>query len=170
LRAAEIPLLEQYFGMTYPQSNSSTSIVHVLSPPQQLATLPVRVVISGGVWRERGSVVLDQTLVTASPDPRLADINQYCCRIDGPEYGSLIGQYVVCVPYRRLRLSPTDGDVVHVVRHKGELEEHTLRTVRVRDGVAYLAPYNSDAQSFLEIDDQTEIAGLVVLFSRVVKF
>lgn len=169
LRAAEIPVLESYFGISYPQRTQSMPLVPVLSRPTSTRTIVVRFVICSCVWREKGSKIVDQTLVAASPDPRLENLEQYSCRIEGSNMRDLVGQYAVCVPYKDLRLSPVDGDIVHVVRFRDDLEEHTLRTVNIRSGAVYLVPYIADTAD-AEPLSEAEILGLVVAFQKPIRF
>lgn len=170
LRASEIPVLESYFGLRYPQHGSRQTSPIVLSAPTRLPTIPVRVIIAPGVWRERGDQILDQALIAASPDPRLGELEQYSCRVEGVDGIPPAGQYVVCVPYYSIRLSPTDGDIVHVIRRRAELEEHTLRVVSVRSGKPYLVPYGIPTGTTVEPGTEAEIKGLVVAFTTPVKF
>jgi hypothetical protein len=170
LRASEISVLESYFGLRYPQQGLRQTRYVVLSHPARLSTIPVRVVIAPGVWRERGDQILDQALIAASPDPRLGDLEQYSCRVEGVNAISPAGQYVVCVPYYSIRISPTDGDIVHVVRRRADLEEHTLRVVSVRSGKPYLVPYGTPNGMPVEAGTEAEIRGLVVAFTTPVKF
>lgn len=169
LQAAEIPLLESYFNLSFPQRSAPMPLVPVLSPPKPTRTILVRYVINSGVWREKGSSVVDATPVAASVDPRVADLDQYSCRIDGADMANLVGQYAVCVAYRELRLSPVDGDVVHIVKSQGGLEEHTLRKVIVSKGAVSLAHLTSSNDT-IELSDDIEIHGLVVALQRPLRF
>lgn len=170
LRLDEIPIVEQYFGMTFPQQGESAPIVPVLSRITPVRTIPVRVVVATGLWREKGSTIMDQTQVPASPDPRLASVEQYAGRVDGPEYGSFVGQYAVCVPYPALRLNPQDSDTVHVVRRRDDLEEHTLKVVHVRNGATLLAPLSPNGSAPTALTDDIEIVGLCVGMFSPFKF
>jgi len=168
LRATEIPICEQYFGLRYPQHSLPLIEVHSLSDPRSVATLPVLVVIAQGVWRDKGATVLDQALIAASPDPRLGGVEQYTCRVDG--LNTVVGQYVVCVPYSAIRLTPTDGDLVHVIRTRADLEEHTLRVVSVRNGKTLLMPYGGSGAAPIELTPDVEMRGLIVAFTTPVRF
>lgn len=169
LRPDEIQKVSAYLGVPFPQDTKSPVSVHPLYRVGGVPTIPVRVVLATGLWRERGAKIMDQTQVPASPDPRLTDTEQYACRIEGPEYGHLAGQYAVCVPYQTIRLSPHDADVVHVVRRKADLEEHSLKIVQVRNGAVLLASTQGNTPAVILAND-TEIAGLVIGYFKPVIF
>ncbi len=89
--------------------------------------------------------------VSAVLDDRLARIRQYACAVEADP-----SRVVICAPYKHMRSHPEDGDLVHVVRIKGMLEEHTLRVVRLIKNEYFLAPEKTptDAKHLLKFPQQ----------------
>lgn len=116
------------------------------------------VVIAANVWRETGVAVSMPERIPLSPDPRLSGANQYVCKIEG------MPRYAVCVPFEDFRTQPRAGDIVHVVRTSGVLEEHTLhRVIRISDGRAHIAAIDQAAGD-AAIDKAQTLRGLVLGF------
>ena len=173
LRASEMRAIERVLGVDF--KNLSTTVVPVeqivsLSRPIPTPIIPVVAIVAAGVWRDRGALVQDKTQVAASPDPRLEGLEQYACRIDGPEYGSLAGQYAVCVKYFDLRSKLTSADTVHTIRQQGNLEEHTLRVVKHVGQSVCLTFDSNGASSVTEVTPDITVQGLVVGFFRPIRF
>ena len=170
LTVSELSQISSFLGESPPQFNVRSGVEEQkvsLQAPRFVQRIPVTTIIASGVWREKGALVLDRTVVPASPDPRLSEMPQYSCRIDGPEYRDVAGQYAVCVPYHAMRSAPTEPDVVHVVRRRGDLEEHSLRSVSVKNKTTELVPLSDVDQTIaLAADSDVEIAGLVVGFFK----
>lgn len=120
-------------------------------------------VIAAGVWREAGGTVAIAERVSASPDPRVAGLQQYACKIESD------GRFAICVRYEDMRPRPTAGDVVHVRRTQGERYEDTLRVIRISQGLVRLETVNHGRPKGPALayppgkgDDAVEIRGLVV--------
>lgn len=93
-----------------------------------------RGVIAPGHWREGGVEVPVQKIpIPAHPDPRLANFDQYYCQI-------LIdnNKFPICVPFDEIRSAPLHGDLVHVVRQRGDMFEESLRRVHIHNGTVEL--------------------------------
>jgi len=116
------------------------------------------VIIAPNVWREMGALVSLPEHIPLSPDPRLVGVGQYVCKIEGA------ARYAVCVHFDQFRPTARSGDMVHVVRSRGTLEEHTLhRVTQVSDGTAYLAPLDGSSEE-APIDPSQTLRGLIVGF------
>lgn len=173
LRTSEMRTIEQVLGVDF--SRLSTTALPLertvsLSRPVRTPIVPVIAIIAVGVWRDRGALVQDRTQVAASPDPRLEGLEQYACRIDGPEYGALAGQFAVCVKYFDIRSKVAPADTVHVVRQVGDLEEHTLKVVQYVGDAVFLTWDNNGASTSVELSPDVSIQGLVVGFFQPTRF
>lgn len=116
------------------------------------------VVVAPNVWRQAGAAMSLPERIPLSPDPRLTGSDQYVCKIEG------VARYAVCVHFNDFRSSPRPGDRVHVVRAKGDLEEHTLhRVTQVTNGKPHLAPLDGSGPEF-PIEATQNLRGLVVGF------
>ena len=91
------------------------------------------------VWRERSSFKID-VAVPAVPDPRYSKMHQYAMLIAGVfEPHARNGDFAVFADFGEARAGvPLNGDLIHVVRQRDDLEEHTLRECSVVDGVITL--------------------------------
>lgn len=115
---------------------------------------------------------MNATDIPVVPDARVAGHEQYACRLDGQEFGSDQGTFVICVNYDALRLSPGDDDLVHVRRQlvSPRLEEQTLCRVRVSNQVVTVSVEGRDAPRETWPLSDVDILGLVVGRFHYVKF
>ena len=163
----ELRVIEQYLAEKAPGQDdfvdtrvSGLTAVTVAKDPTEI---PVAVIIAPSVWRETGVAVGIPERVSAVLDDRLARLKQYACAVEAEP-----SRIAICVPYRQIRQGPEEGDLVHVVRTKGMLEEHTLRLVRLIDGDYFLSPekFPADAKHLVKFptrsDKELEVRGLVI--------
>lgn len=164
----ELRVIERYLAEKAPGQDdfvdtrvSGLTAVTVAKDPTEI---PVVVIIAPAVWRETGVAVGIPERVSAVLDDRLVRLKQYACTVEADP-----SRIAICVPYRQMRQGgPEDGDLVHVVRTKGMLEEHTLRLVRMIDGDWFLSPekFPADAKHLVKFpaksDKEIEVRGLVI--------
>lgn len=171
IQVAEIHKIAEYLGVPPPPIAASTRQT-VLTSPLPVRTVPVRFSLALGVWRGPGGTVMDTTEIPVVPDARLSNLDQYACRLDGPEFDADQGSFVVCVHYGEIRLSPVDNDLVHVRREmaKPKLEEHTLGRIRVASGAVTVSAEGHHQAPVTWPIDSVDIVGLVVGRYYPVKF
>lgn len=158
-KEAEVAIISKLIGETPPAFSDTSPVSGTrVEMVQSVNWAHPSVIIAANVWREAGAVVQLPDRIPLSPDPRLAGVDQYVCKIEGAP------RYAVCVNFGEFRSAPRPGDMVHVVRANGTLEEHTLRRVtKLLDGTPYTVPLDpSGPESALEAA-QT-VRGLVVGF------
>lgn len=131
LLASELTKVSEYLEEAAPSESNNvvtlqTPSAGALGSAHAVPLVRVAVVIAPSVWREAGAVVLVAERIPASPDPRVASVKQYACRIEAEP-----NRFAVCVPYGSMRSQPVANDVVHVRRTRKGFFEDTLRVVRL---------------------------------------
>jgi SOS-response transcriptional repressor LexA len=103
--------------------------------------------VSAGVFRydeglEEGAIIQ----VPVVPRKDIPAQLQYAVLVDGPSVNLRIadGAYAICAPYESYPGGAQHGQLVHVVRERSGLHEHTIKELRfTREGLT-LAPCSSD--------------------------
>jgi hypothetical protein len=115
----------------------------------QVSIAPLVARVSAGVFRyDEG---LDGGAIVQVPTVPRKDIPaqlQYAVLVDGPSVNLRIadGAYAICAPYDSYPGGAQHGQLVHVVRERAGLHEHTIKELRfTREGMM-LAPCSSDAR------------------------
>lgn len=121
----DIPSGQNIVGTQLGKSPSQAA----LGSAQAVPLVRVSAVIAPSVWREVGVSVVVAERIPASPDPRVAGMKQYACKIEAEA-----NRFAICVPYGDVRPKPLANDVVHVRRTRDGHYEDTLRTVRITNG------------------------------------
>lgn len=110
-------------------------------------TAPVVARVSAGVFRyDEGIVEGTLNPVPAVPRKDIPGQMQYAILVDGPSVNLRIvdGAYAICAPYENYPGGAQHGQLVHVVRERAGLHEHTIKELRfTRDGMI-LVPVSSD--------------------------
>lgn len=135
IKAHELRLIETYIGERAPGYGPADAGAVVPLAGNAVSILEIEVLVAPHVWRERGMPIIGREQATTLPDKDLAGLRQYACAVEAEP-----GRTVICVPYSSVRTHPHDGDLVHVVRIKGDLEEHTLKLVKNDEGTFFLHP------------------------------
>jgi hypothetical protein len=159
-RVHEIPVIERYLGQKAPGLGGREQVQRVIQEPSA-GLISTEAIIAPGAWREAGVIMLSAKKHPALPYPDLAGMHQYVCSFEQDPR-----RMVICVPYRDKRVHPQDDDLVHVVRKRGGLEEHTLWLTKLQpDGTYALVPEDGGATSLPfphnGADGNVEVRGLV---------
>jgi hypothetical protein len=164
LKADEVAVVAAYLEIDPPNSPREH-----LRTKFAVRTIPLRARLEVGVWRRIGRGVMDTTLIPASPDPRVANFEQYSVALDGVEYAGMPGRYAICVPYGDLRQTPRDGDLLHVVVKNGDLQQELL--LIAKDGKLTLPdPHSALIPPVGIYEPAITIEGLVVGFYQSTSF
>ena len=109
-------------------------------------SVPLVAKVSAGNFRYDEGVELGAILVPAIPYKNIPADVQYSVVVDGPSVNLRIadGAYAICAPYDKYPGGAQHGQLVHVVRERAGLHEHTIKELRfTRDGMV-LMPVSSD--------------------------
>lgn len=132
----------------------STTVGYLLgggSPttPETVATVtnvPVIARVSAGAFRYDDGVEEGTTAVPAVPSEGVAAAIQYSVLVDGPSVNKRIpdGAYAICAPYDSYPGGAQHGQLVHVVRERSGLVEHTIKELRFTEKGRILMPASDD--------------------------
>ena len=142
------------------------------SPVVNSVTLvPLVAKASAGAFRIDEGLEIEGVEVPAVPRADVPASVQYAVIIDGPSVNLRIpdGAFAICAPYDRFPGGAKHGQLVHVVRERAGLHEHTIKQIQyTRDGVL-LMPCSSDpryqeavALASTEDDTTVRIVGIVI--------
>jgi transcriptional regulator with XRE-family HTH domain len=137
--------------------------------PVILARLVAKV--SAGAFRYDEGLEIEGIQVPAVPRADIPAGVQYAVQIDGPSVNLRIpdGAFAICAPFDSYPGGPQHGQLVHVVRERAGLHEHTIKEIRYTRKGTILMPCSSDPRYQEEIalgapeDDTTvRIQGVVI--------
>lgn len=133
---------------------------------------PVIARVSAGAFRyDEG---LDEGAISQVPIVPRKDIPaqvQYAVVVDGPSVNKRIpdGAYAICAPYDSFPGGAQHGQLVHVVRERAGLHEHTIKEYRFAKGGPILMPVSTDPRyqepvklDSGDADEIVRIAGVVI--------
>lgn len=134
--------------------------------------VPVIARVSAGTFRYDEPLEFEGVLVPAVPRNDVPAAIQYSVIIDGPSVNKRIpdAAYAICVPYDSYPGGAQHGQLVHVVRERSGLHEHTIKELRYtqREGMI-LMPVSTDPRyqdpvqlSTGEDGEIVRIAGIVI--------
>jgi SOS-response transcriptional repressor LexA len=135
-----------------------------------VTNVPVIARVSAGTFRYDDVQEFEGILVPAVPRGDAPANIQYSIIIDGPSVNKRIadGAYAICVPYDSYPGGPQHGQLVHVVRERSGLYEHTIKELRfTRDGMI-LMPVSTDPKYQDEVRLSTGEDGEIVRIHGVV--
>lgn len=129
----------------------------------------VRVVgrAAAGLWKDV-SIIADDYYeyehIPVIPSPRYAGHEQYALLVEGNSINRKIrdGEYAICVSWDAVGGEPKDGMYVHVERHRGGLQEATIKRVRIVNGTIQLWPDSDDPRFQDPLDLSTDEDGAEV--------
>lgn len=136
-----------------------------------VTNVPVIARVSAGTFRYDEGLELEGVLVPAVPRKDVVADLQYSVIVDGPSVNKRIsdGAYAICVPYDRYPGGAQHGQLVHVVRERSGLHEHTIKELRFTATGAVLVPVSTDPRYQEEIalgtgedDEIVRIHGIVI--------
>lgn len=136
-----------------------------------VTNVPVIARVSAGTFRYDEALELEGVLVPAVPRKDVVADLQYSVIVDGPSVNKRIadGAYAICVPYDRYPGGAQHGQLVHVVRERSGLHEHTIKELRFTATGAVLVPVSTDSRYQEEIalgtgedDEIVRIHGIVI--------
>ena len=114
----------------------------------QVIGVPTVARVSAGAFREDGGLQGGADVVPAVPRRDIPASVQYSVIVDGPSVNRRIpdGAYAICAPYDSYPGGAQHGQLVHVVRERAGLYEHTIKELRyTREGMI-LMPASTDPE------------------------
>ena len=134
-------------------------------------TIPVVGEVAAGSFRASDWVPREEAAVPADPREGIHPDVQYALRVDGPSVNRRIadGMFAICARLDAYPGGPKHGQLVHVVRERGGLFEHTIKEIRFELGGVALWPVSDhpDHQeptrmAANEEDTNVQIRGVVI--------
>lgn len=148
-----------------PVGSGNSSVVNPVT------LVPLVAKASAGAFRFDEGLEIEGVEVPAVPRADVPASVQYAVVIDGPSVNLRIpdGAYAICAPYDKMPGGAKHGQLVHVVRERAGMHEHTIKQINyTREGVI-LMPCSSDPryQEAIQVaspeDDTTvRIVGVVI--------
>jgi DNA-binding XRE family transcriptional regulator len=141
------------------------------APVNSVINVPLVARASAGAFRVDEGLDVDGVLVPAVPHPTVPAAVQYAVLIDGPSVNRRIadGAFAICAPFDKFPGGPAHGQLVHVVRERAGLHEHTIKEIRYTAKGAILMPCSTDPRyqeqitiASAEDDTNVRIAGVVI--------
>jgi len=161
IKADEIDKICRYLGLPAPSLSDKPLTVH------GGAAIMVSGVMADRVWRERADFISD-VKVPGVPDARYAGLPQYAMLMESPfEPHGRRGEYAIFVSWDEVRGdNPLRGDLIHVVRTRDGLKEHTLRAAeQTQDGLLLTSPA-TEPISWPQQGGEVELRGLFLTTYR----
>lgn len=115
-------------------------------PVNQVVQVPVIARVSAGTFRYDEPIDYEGDAVPAVLRAELGNASQYSVIVDGPSVNKRIpdGAFAICVPLSEYPGGAQHGQLVHVVRERAGLFEHTIKEIRYGQGGASLVPVSTD--------------------------
>ena len=136
-----------------------------------LSNVPLVAAVSAGTFRYDEGIDEGAILVPAVPRGDIPAHSQYAVVVDGPSVNKRIpdGAYAICAKFDGYPGGAQHGALVHVVRERSGLHEHTIKELRyTREGMI-LMPVSTDpkhqepiAIATGEADEVVRIEGVVI--------
>lgn len=126
---------------------------------------------SAGAFRLDDGADFEGIRVPAVPHSDVPADVQYAIAVDGPSVNRRIadGAYAICAPYDRYPGGARHGQLVHVVRERAGLVEHSIKELHFTDTGRVLMPCSTDPRyqeridvSAPEDDTTVTIRGVVI--------
>lgn len=123
-----------------PGNNSSTPVVN------HLASVPVVAAVSAGTFRYDEGIEEGASPVPAVPRGDIPASSQYAVIVDGQSVNKRIpdGAFAICAKFDSYPGGAQHGQLVHVVRERSGLHEHTIKEIRFGREGAELWPVSND--------------------------
>lgn len=142
-----------------------------LSPTFPVSSIPVVARVSAGVFRAVEAFETEDLLVPAAPRRDIPAKLQYSVIVDGTSVNKRIpnGAFAICIPYDSYPGGAQHGQLVHVIRERSGLQEHTIKELRFTSKGMILMPVSDDPRYQEEIklavgeeDENVRINGIVI--------
>ena len=145
------------------------------SEPQlvnHVVNVPLLARVSASTFRYDDGIEEGAILVPAVPRKDIPASSQYSVIVDGPSVNKRIpdGAFAICAPYDRYPGGVRHGQLVHVVRERAGLREHTIKEVQFTKDGMILCPVSTDPK-YQEViafndtgeeDTEVRIQGVVI--------
>lgn len=127
--------------------------------------------VSAGAWREDEGLDIEGAQVPAVPHVSVPAEAQYAVVVDGQSVNKKIadGAYAICAKFERYPGGPKHGQLVHVIRERAGMREHTIKELHYTSRGQVLMPCSTDPrfQEQLSLDASEEgstvhIEGVVI--------
>lgn len=140
------------------------------SPITTVAHVPVIGRASAGTFRFEEADEFEGIMVPAVPKADAPAHIQYSLLIDGPSVNKKIPDqsFAICVPYAAFPGGPKHGQLVHVVRTRSGLIEHTVKELRFTADGQKLYPVSTDPRHQEPITLETGEDGELVHIEGIV--
>jgi DNA-binding XRE family transcriptional regulator len=115
-------------------------------PVNPVVHAPLVAIVAAGAFRVDDGLEIEGIQVPAVPRQDIPAGVQYSVQVDGQSVNKKIsnGAFAICAPFDRYPGGPQHGQLVHVVRERSGLIEHTIKELRYgRDGT-HLMPVSTD--------------------------
>jgi hypothetical protein len=141
------------------------------SIPKLTITVPVQAVASAGAFRIDYEEYQRGIEVPAVPRADVPSASQYALEIDGPSVNLRIpdGAFAICAPLDKMPGGAKHGALVHVIRQRAGLLEHTVKELHYTAEGRILMPCSSDPRyqdrfwpDAPEDGTEVRIAGVVI--------
>jgi hypothetical protein len=132
--------------------------------------VPLVATASAGAFRADDGIDIEGAQVPAVPRSDIPPSVQYSVVVDGQSVNKRIadGAYAICAPYDKFPGGPKHGALVHVVRERSGLVEHTIKELHfTRDGQV-LMPASTDPRYQEQVVLSTGEDGEIVRIHGVV--
>jgi hypothetical protein len=116
------------------------------SPGNGTIHVPLVARASAGAFRLDEGIDTEGVLVPAVPRADVPAEVQYAVLVDGPSVNKKIadGAYAICAPYDRFPGGARHGQLVHVIRERAGMHEHTVKEVHYTREGTVLMPCSTD--------------------------
>lgn len=164
------------YGLAYGSSASyilgiGNAAADQASTVSTVVGVPLLAKASAGAFRYDEGLESRGIVVPAVPRPDIPAGVQYAVEVDGPSVNKRIphGAFAICAPLDKFPGGPKHGQLVHVVRERAGLHEHTIKQLQyTRDGMV-LMPCSDDPRFQEEVrldapedDTLVRILGVVI--------
>lgn len=173
LRGIKLDVAKKYAAAFSSTASFILTGVNVGAPSDEKEVIGVPVVarVSAGAFREDGGLGGRTYVVPVVPRHDIPPEVQYSVLVDGNSVNKKIadGAYAICAPLDRYPGGAQHGQLVHVIRERAGLYEHTIKELRYSREGANLFPCSTDpefqeivALSSGDIDETVRIHGVVI--------
>lgn len=135
-----------------------------------IVQVPIIARVSAGAFRYDDGIEEGTDVVPAVPRRDIAASLQYSLIVDGPSVNRRIpdGAYAICAPFDAFPGGAQHGQLVHVIRERSGLHEHTIKELRFTSSGMILMPVSDDPRYQDEVTLATGEDGEVVKIQGIV--